>query len=98
MGAEFGTRKHSVWWRLYHGETSYDFMGRKRFWFKVSAVVILIGFLSLGVRGLNFGIDFRGGTEWEVRSHTLSVSKARDVMRNEGFPEAKIQRIGTSSI
>jgi preprotein translocase subunit SecF len=98
MATEFGAKKHSVWWRLYHGETSYDFMGKKRFWFTVSAVVILIGFASLGIRGLNFGIDFRGGTEWEVRSHTLSVAKAGDVMRSEGFPEAKIQRIGTESI
>jgi preprotein translocase subunit SecF len=86
--------RHSVWYRLYHGETSYDFMGRKRFWFVVSGVVILIGALSLGVRGLNFGIDFKGGTAWEVKSKTLTIGKARDAMRNLGLAEAKIQRIG----
>jgi preprotein translocase subunit SecF len=90
--------KRSLRYRLYHGETSYDFMGRKRQWFMVSAVVIIIGFGSLFVRGLNFGIDFRGGTAWEVRSNSLTVSKARSAMRDVGLGAAQIQRIGGDTI
>src|SRR5207248_1161992 len=40
-----------------------DFMRRRYVWFAMSGVVILIGAVALGVRGLNFGIDFKGGTQ-----------------------------------
>jgi SecD/SecF fusion protein len=40
-----------------------DFMRRRYWWFAFSGVVILIGVVSLGIRGLNFGIDFKGGTQ-----------------------------------
>ena len=66
-------------YRLYHGETSFDFVGRRRWWFLLSGTIITIGLLSLLFRGLNFGIDFKGGTVWEVPS-TASVSHVRDVI------------------
>ncbi|HLY81871.1 MAG TPA: protein translocase subunit SecF, partial [Acidimicrobiales bacterium] len=67
--------------RLYHGETSFDFVGRRRTWFALSGAVILIGLISLLVRGLNFGIDFKGGTVWEVPTPaSISVAHVRDVV------------------
>ncbi len=48
--------------RLYRGETSFDFIGNRRWWFGVSTLIILLGVISLGVRGLNEGIDFKGGS------------------------------------
>jgi preprotein translocase subunit SecF len=92
------TQKRSLWYRLYHGETNFDFIGRRRRWYTVSAVIILIGLASLLVRGLNFGIDFKGGTAWEVKSRSLSVTKARDVMGGVGLREAQVQRIGGDTI
>ncbi|HEX3426080.1 MAG TPA: protein translocase subunit SecF [Acidimicrobiales bacterium] len=71
--------KHSLWTRLYRGETSFDFVGKRNRWFLISGTVILIGLVSLLVRGLNFSIDFKGGTVWEVNS-TASVAKARNVI------------------
>jgi hypothetical protein len=38
---------HSIWYRLYHGETAFDFIGRKNRWFFVSAVIIAAGLASL---------------------------------------------------
>ncbi len=55
--------------RLYRGETSFDFAGRWRRWFAISATVIIVGLLSVAVRGIDFSIDFKGGTVWEVPSH-----------------------------
>ncbi len=98
MTTGFTSPKRSLRYRLYHGETNYDFMGRKRMWFIVSAIVILIGFISLGTRGLNFGIDFRGGTAWEVRARGLSVTEARNAMGSVGLRDAQIQRIGGETI
>jgi SecD/SecF fusion protein len=40
-----------------------DFMGRRRTWFAISGVVVAIAIVALGVRGLNLGIDFKGGTQ-----------------------------------
>jgi preprotein translocase subunit SecF len=71
--------RHNAFQRLFRGETSYDFVGRWRIWFGISAAIILIGIISLATRGLNFSIEFKGGTVWEVPS-TASVSHARDVV------------------
>ena len=86
-----------IFHRLYHGETSFDFVGRTKQWLIVSGVVIGIGLLSLFVlRGLNFGIDFRGGTAWEVPTESPSVDAARDALRPLGLADAKIQVLGTN--
>jgi preprotein translocase subunit SecF len=87
-------KKHGLVYRLYHGETAFDFMGRKKIWFGVSAAVILLGLLSLFTRGLNLGIDFKGGTAWDVPSRSLSVEKARDAVRPAGLADSRIQVIG----
>ncbi len=71
--------KHKLWTRLYRGETSFDFVGKRKRWFTVSALIIVVGILALAVRGLNFGIEFKGGTVWEVKSNA-SVSRTRDVL------------------
>jgi preprotein translocase subunit SecF len=52
--------------RLFRGETSFDFAGKWRRWFAISALIIIIGWTSVLVRGINFSIDFKGGTSWEV--------------------------------
>ena len=84
--------------RLYHGETAYDFVGRRRIWFVVSAVVIAAGLLSLGTQGLNYGIDFKGGTSWEVKAPGVSVEETRDKLRPFGLADAKIQIAGGDTV
>jgi len=89
---------HSIWYRLYHGETAFDFIGRKNRWFVLSAVIIVAGLVSLAVQTLNFGIDFKGGTAWEVKAPHLSVASARSAVRPYGLGDAKIQVIGGNTI
>ena len=60
--------------RLYRGLTTIDFVGRRRTWFTMSLVVILLGLGSLGVRGFNFGIDFKGGDSWEVLAPNTTIA------------------------
>ena len=88
--------KRSIWYRLYNGETSYEFVKPFKRWLIISGVVIGAGLLSLALRGLNFGIDFRGGTAWEVPTESPSVDDARDALRPLGLGEAKVQVLGTN--
>jgi len=62
--------------RMYHGETSFDFVGRRRLWFTISGLLVLISLVSLVVPGLNFGIDFKGGAVFRVQP-TTTVTEAR---------------------
>jgi preprotein translocase subunit SecF len=87
-----------LWHRLYHGETSFDFARRWRRWFLLSGVVIACGLVSLFTRGLNLGIDFEGGTSWEVKAPGVSVAEARDALRPEGLADAKIQVLGGDTL
>jgi len=92
--AEGRTLRH----RLYHGETSFDFVGRSKIWFLASALVIAAGLLSLVTQGLNYGIDFKGGTSWEVKAPGVSVANARDKLRPFGMGDAKIQVAGGDTV
>jgi preprotein translocase subunit SecF len=80
--------------RLYHGETSFEFIGNKRRWFLLSGIVMFAGIVSLITQGLNYGIEFKGGTSWEVHAPHVSVSKTRDALRPLGLADAKIQTVG----
>jgi preprotein translocase subunit SecF len=70
--------------RLYHGETTYDFVGRRRLWFTISGVLLLVSLLSLFVPGLNFGIDFKGGAVFRVQpERAVTEAQVRDAVGAE---------------
>lgn len=76
-------------------KTNIDFMGKRRMWYAISAVVILTGFVSVAVKGFHFGIDFLGGTELIVEfAQPPDISKIRSVMDNAGFQKAEIKGYG----
>jgi len=63
---------------MYHGETSFDFVGRRRLWFGISGLLVLISLASLVVPGLNFGIDFKGGAVFRVQpERTVTEAQVR---------------------
>jgi preprotein translocase subunit SecF len=83
---------------LYHGETAFDF---QRLWKRtllLSALLVVVSLTSLGLRELNLGIDFEGGTSWEVYAPDKSVSDARDALRPFGEAEAKIQIVDGNTL
>jgi preprotein translocase subunit SecF len=55
--------KHGFFVRLYTGTGAFDVIGKRRFWYAFSGVIILICIASIAVRGFTFGIDFEGGTK-----------------------------------
>src|SRR5439155_21838856 len=55
-----------------------DFMRRRYLWFAISGLIVLIGAVSLAVNGLNFGIDFKGGTQVTFKTaRPVSLAKVR---------------------
>ena len=91
--------KSSVWHRLYHGETNFDFVGKRRIGFTISAVLIVASSISLIFSGLNLGIDFKGGVAWEFSANGQTVADARNVLEANGInpADAKIQTLSGSS-
>ena len=97
---EMPTPRRSVWGRLYHGETSIDFMGRKWWGLGVSAALIVITLVSLVAHGLNLGLDFKGGVQWEVPAANISQKQARDILNANGVNavDAKIVTVSASGV
>jgi preprotein translocase subunit SecF len=87
-------RRSNPFVRLYRGETRFDFVGRRRWWYLLSAVVIGAGLASLGVRGLNLGIDFSGGTSWQVPAHGATVNAVTDAVKATGVTPSSVQIVG----
>jgi preprotein translocase subunit SecF len=71
-------RKPGFTHRLWTGEISYDFVGHARWWYIFSAVLILISIISLAVRGLDLGIEFRGGSDFTVSATNVSSASLDD--------------------
>ncbi|MGW4892814.1 protein translocase subunit SecF [Kitasatospora sp. NPDC004240] len=62
--------------RLYQGEVSFDFVGRRKLWYSISAVIVLVAGIGLAM-GLHLGIEFKGGSVYTVSKPGLSVSQAQ---------------------
>jgi preprotein translocase subunit SecF len=88
----------TVWQRLYYGETRIDFPKTWRWTRIVSAVLLVLSIGSLLTRGLNLGIEFEGGTSWEVVAPGKSVADARDVLRTLGEADAIIQIVNGDTL
>lgn len=78
---------------------SFDYMGHKKWWFAISAVIIAVGLLSLfikgggnPVQGLNYGLEFQEGTRISVAfEQTATLADVRMVLGELGYENAQIQ-------
>ena len=77
--------------------TRIDFMGKRRIWFVISLVLIVASFVAVAVRGLNWGIDFTGGTLLEVHfQQPAELDAVRGALAESGFGGATVQHFGSS--
>lgn len=86
---------YGVFRRLYYGETDFQIISRAKVWFAISGTLIVIGLVALGVRGLNLGIDFTGGNQWEVAANGVTAGEAEDAVEALGFSEVRVQEVGS---
>ena len=84
--------------RLYTGQMSIDFIGRRRTWYVFSAVILLVSVGALFTRGLNLGIEFRGGADFAVPSATCTVEQARVVAEEGSGAQSIVTETGNGTI
>ncbi|ART70413.1 protein translocase subunit SecF [Mycobacterium dioxanotrophicus] len=75
--------KHGFFVRLYTGTGAFEVVGRRKFWYIISGVIVAIAIVSIVVRGFTFGIDFEGGTKVSMpsagESGTISTQQVENV-------------------
>ena len=75
----------------------FDYMGASKWLFSMSGVILLIGALAIGGKGLNFGIDFESGTRIRAElTRSADENAVRDAIAPNGFGDAEIQRLSGS--
>ncbi len=90
-------KKISVAHRLYTGEISYDFVGHRKVWYTVSAVLLLVSILAIVFRGLQLGIEFKGGVDFNVSTTVTatSVDDYRHAVEALNIPDASEATVTT---
>jgi preprotein translocase subunit SecF len=79
-------------------KTNLDFMGKRKLAFIVSLLAIVLSIGMLAVRGLNFGLDFTGGTLIEVSfPGDADTDLVRSNLRDAGLNDAVVQTFGAAS-
>ncbi len=84
--------------RLYRGQTRFDFVGRRRWWFLLSGVIILAGLVSFSIRGFDFGIDFKGGSSWEISAPGVSQATVVKAVEAAGLTQPTVEILGGKTI
>jgi preprotein translocase subunit SecF len=87
--------------RLYRGETTINFYGRRNVGFIASGLLVIITIMSLFAQGLNLGIDFKGGVAFEVPVQgSISVGAVEEVLKSEGVLDdgVKIQTLAKLTV
>jgi preprotein translocase subunit SecF len=79
--------------RLYSFDDDVDFRIGWRVAFILSAILLVLGGFSLGFRGLELGIDFRGGTAWQFPAAGTSTDTVRGALESVGAGDARIQTL-----
>ncbi len=83
--------------RLYRGDVSINFVGRKKLWYTISGCIVVIAIVALAVRGLNFSVDFKGGSIFTVKAPSASISQVQKAVADGGGGTSTVQRAGVGA-
>jgi preprotein translocase subunit SecF len=85
--------------RLYRGEVSIDFVGRRKQWYLVSLALFIISVGAFFTQGLKLGIEFSGGTVVTITDTGATANDARETVSSLDFVEGLIvQEIGDNKV
>jgi preprotein translocase subunit SecF len=84
--------------RLYRGEVSFDFVGRKKLWYTISGLILVISIVALATRGLNPSVDFKGGNLFEFSAPGHTSAQISSVVKDAGGgDDAIVTQLGVGS-
>jgi preprotein translocase subunit SecF len=78
------SRLGAIGGRLYRGEVSFDFVGRKKIWYTISGLIFVISIVALATRGLNPSVDFKGGSLFIFQAPHANSSQIASVVKGAG--------------
>jgi len=84
--------------RLYRGEVSYEFVEKRKIWYTISAILLVISIASLMFKGLTLGIEFKGGAEFQVTSPKVTESAMLKTVSSTVGGEIVVQRVGSNQV
>src|SRR4051812_6692878 len=77
----------------------FDFIGKSKWFFSMSGVILLVCAIALSVQGLNFGIDFEGGTRITAAlEKPATVAQVKDVVAAQGLGDAEVQTLANKDL
>ncbi|MCK9211220.1 MAG: protein translocase subunit SecF [Ignavibacteriaceae bacterium] len=83
--------------QLFHN-LNVDFMGKRKFFYVLSASIFLLGMFNIAIRGLKLGIDFKGGTEIIVKfDQPIKIADLRTDFQSTGLGEVEIKTFGDNA-
>ncbi|MFD7443017.1 protein translocase subunit SecF [Streptomyces sp. NPDC059909] len=84
--------------RLYRGEVGYDFIGKRKIWYGISILITITAIVGLAVRGLNMGIEFKGGAVFTTPKTSVSVTQAQEYAQEASGHPAIVQKLGNDTL
>jgi preprotein translocase subunit SecF len=79
-------------------KTNIDFLGIRKICYIVSGCLILVGIISMFLKGISYGIDFQGGTEIVIAfQQKTEISDIRDALTKVGLGKSEIKYYGTDN-
>jgi preprotein translocase subunit SecF len=82
---------------FFHKKTSFPFMATRKVWYTLSAVLMIVSFVSFFTRGLNFAIDFTGGISIEATfQKDAQINQIRKGVEAAGYHEPQVQSFGST--
>jgi len=80
--------------RLYRGELGVNVVGRRKLWFAVAAIALLVAIGSMFIRQFELGIDFKGGNEFQLPQSVGTLAQAEDALTSAGAQVVTGQTLG----
>jgi preprotein translocase subunit SecF len=80
--------------RLYRGEVSINFVGRQRTWYTISGIILVVCVAALLVRGLNFSVEFKGGSIYQFpATASMTAGEISRVVTQAGGGDSTVQHL-----
>ncbi|WP_067484491.1 protein translocase subunit SecF [Actinomadura hibisca] len=80
--------------RVYRGEISADIVGKPKVWYSISGLLLVFSIAGLLIQGLNFGVEFKGGSVFTFGASSHSIEQVRGAVTGAGAHQAIVQKAG----